>query len=250
MRCRVYVDFDGTIAPDDPTDALFARFADPYWHVIEEEWQQGRLPASECMKRQVRLLRATPAEIAAFLAEVRIDQGAPEFFRLCRRYQAEIMVVSDGLDLIVKTVLDKAGLTLPFFANRLEWQGGKRWRLRLPHLRADCSARLGNCKCAHRASMRGAFDIMIGDGKSDFCIARRCDLVLAKGQLREHCRQHGVAHVAIENFSDATRVVSQWLAKGVDGVSGTRRPLALRPHRAQSSPSAAIEQPGRDLAEP
>jgi hypothetical protein len=32
MRCRVYVDFDGTIAPDDPTDALFARFADPSDH--------------------------------------------------------------------------------------------------------------------------------------------------------------------------------------------------------------------------
>jgi hypothetical protein len=100
--------------------------------------------------------------------------------------------------------------------------------------------------------MRGALDIMIGDGKSDFCIARRCDLVLAKGQLREHCRQHGVTHVAIENFSDATRVVSQWLAKGLNPGSKAKRPftLALRDRRRRDSPSAAIEQPGRDVAEP
>ena len=31
---NVYVDFDGTIAPDEPTDQLFERFADPGWGKI------------------------------------------------------------------------------------------------------------------------------------------------------------------------------------------------------------------------
>jgi 2-hydroxy-3-keto-5-methylthiopentenyl-1-phosphate phosphatase len=195
------------------------------------------------MQQQVELLRATPTEIAGFLAQVKIDPGAHEFFRLCRRYRAEIMVVSDGLDLVVETVLERAELDLPFCANRLEWQGGDQWRLRFPHLRPDCIARLGNCKCAHRSSAGDGLDIMIGDGKSDFSIARRCDLVLAKGQLGEHCRQHGVAHVEIKNFSEATTVVSRWLPTRLEGVSRAKRPPALRHHRAQSSASAAIEQP-------
>jgi 2-hydroxy-3-keto-5-methylthiopentenyl-1-phosphate phosphatase len=243
MRCHVYVDFDGTIAPDDPTDALFARFADPSWRVIEEEWQQGRLSASECMKQQVRLLRATPTEIAGFLAQVRIDEGAPEFFHLCRRYCAEVTVVSDGLDLVVGTVLKRSGLDFPFFANRLEWQGRNRWRLKFPHWRTDCSARLGNCKCAHRRSARNGLDIMVGDGRSDFCIAKRCDLVLAKGQLGEYCRQHGVAHVAIKNFFDATSALSQWLATRLDGRSGAVRPIAVEPHQKQGNASVAMAQP-------
>jgi 2-hydroxy-3-keto-5-methylthiopentenyl-1-phosphate phosphatase len=42
MLGSVYVDFDGTIAPSDPTDTLFARFCDPSWRTIEREWQEGR----------------------------------------------------------------------------------------------------------------------------------------------------------------------------------------------------------------
>ena len=64
MPCRVYVDFDGAIAPDGPIDALFARFADPYRRAIGKEWQQGRLSVSQCMKQQVRFLSAIPTEIA------------------------------------------------------------------------------------------------------------------------------------------------------------------------------------------
>ena len=62
MRCRVYVDFDGAIAPDGPIDALFARFADPYRRAIGKEWQQGRLSVSQCMNRSIS--DAIPTEIA------------------------------------------------------------------------------------------------------------------------------------------------------------------------------------------
>ena len=65
MLGTVYVDFDGTIAPADPTDALFDRFCDPSWREIEEDWQQGRCTAQACMAKQVDLLRATPRSIDA-----------------------------------------------------------------------------------------------------------------------------------------------------------------------------------------
>ena len=76
MACHVYVDFDGTIAPGDPTDSIFARFADPYWQVIEEEWQQGRASSWETMQRQVALIRATPEALDAFVDTVRIGLHA------------------------------------------------------------------------------------------------------------------------------------------------------------------------------
>src|SRR6185503_10773604 len=63
----VYVDFDGTIAAGEPTDALLDRFAHPSWREIEEEWQQGRLSSRVCMSQQVHLMRAEPAEIDEFL---------------------------------------------------------------------------------------------------------------------------------------------------------------------------------------
>ncbi len=207
----VFVDFDGTIAPDDPTDTLFAKFADPSWLDIEAEWQEGRITSREAMARQVGLIRATPEEIARFITQMKIDPAFPEFVALCRRHGARVTVVSDGTDLLVETMLKTAGLELPFYANRLVWQGGDRWALRFPYMRSDCRMRMGNCKCAHARFMGIGAKVMVGDGRSDFCIAERCDLVLAKGKLAPHCRENGVQHIAISNFSDANGAMLAWL---------------------------------------
>lgn len=213
MLGSVYVDFDGTIAPTDPTDTLFDRFCDPSWRDIEREWQQGRRTARACMAQQVDLLRATPEAVDQLLHTVNIDPKFPGFVDLCRRWDLRVVVLSDGLDRIVGHVLRAAGMDLPFFANRLEWLGGDRWKLDFPFARGDCNASLGNCKCSHRPSgAHRSLEIMVGDGRSDFCIAESSQLVLAKGQLATHCRSKKVPHWPIEDFSDATMFLAGWLA--------------------------------------
>lgn len=211
MLGTVYVDFDGTIAPADPTDTVFDRFCSPAWRDFEREWQQGLRTARDCMARQVELLRATPEALDRLLRTLPIDPHFPSFVDLCRRWQCQVVVVSDGMDRVVRHVLRAAGLELPCFANRLQWLGGDRWTLAFPHARGDCAASLGNCKCGHRRS--GAAEIVVGDGKSDFCIASRADLVLAKGQLAAHCRDRNLAHWPIRDFSEATALLAGWLTK-------------------------------------
>lgn len=211
---RVYVDFDGTIAPGEPTDALFDRFADPYWREIEREWQEGRLTSIDCMARQVRLLRATPHELESFLRTVEIDPDFPSFARFCKSHGIPVVVLSDGLDLVIRSALRTVDLDPPFYANRLVHAGEDRWTLQYPHQQTDCRARMGNCKCSHAEFAKARVNIMIGDGRSDFCIAERSDLVLAKGRLADHCRRTGLAHVPIANFAEARIALSQWLVKG------------------------------------
>ena len=216
MLGSVYVDFDGTIAPSDPTDTLFARFCHPSWREIEREWQQGRRSARACMAAEVALLRATPEALAAVVRDIKIDPQFPNFVELCRSWDLEIIVLSDGLDYVVSSVLRGAGLDLPIFANRLQWLGEDRWELEFPFGRQDCAASLGNCKCWHRShAAPRALDILVGDGRSDFCIAARSQLVLAKGQLAAHCRFRRIAHQPIENFAAATAFLRAWLAKTV-----------------------------------
>jgi HAD superfamily phosphoserine phosphatase-like hydrolase len=209
-RHRALLDFDGTIAPADPTDRLLDRFADPEWRIIETEWQAGRITSRECMQRQAALLRATPSELDAVIGAIGIDPGFYGFVDLCRRRAVNLTIVSDGFDRVVRGVLRRAGLSIPFFANRLEWQGGDRWHLALPYGRRDCRTDAANCKCAH-----GAWDdvrcIVIGDGRSDFCMAARAGYVIAKGALAEFCRERGLAHASFRNFDDATERLAEWL---------------------------------------
>jgi len=212
-RWQVLIDFDGTVAPDDPTDRLLERFADPLWRVVETAWQSGQISSRECMQRQVELLRMLPEALDEAIRQVRLDAGFPGFLKFCRRIDAQVRIVSDGFDRVIGAALENADLAVPFFANRLEWQGGDRWRSAFPHWRSDCRANGANCKCAHGRRQPGP-RVVIGDGRSDFCMSAGADYVIAKGTLARHCRSLARPHVTFTDFDDVTAHLSGWLASG------------------------------------
>ena len=184
---RVLVDFDGTIAPDDPTDRLLERFADPAWRQLEAAWQGGEISSRECMARQVALLRVTPEALDDAVRSVRIDPAFPKFVEFCRLHGGEVKVVSDGFDCVVSAALRRARLSVPSFANKLEWHGGDRWRLVFPHIDSNCRVGSANCKCSHAEWSLLLPHVVIGDSRSDFCMSTRADYVIAKGTLADYC---------------------------------------------------------------
>lgn len=230
VNCHVFIDFDGTIVPGDATDTLFARFCDPSWLDIEAEWKAGRIGSRECMARQVDLIRATPEEYDALVATVDVDPAFPEFIELCRSRGIATTVVSDGLDRTIAAVMRKAKLELPYFANRLDYLGDKRWRLSFPHSRSDCRSLSGNCKCQFPEAARDKVHVMIGDGRSDFCVAGRVDLVISKASLTQHCADTGLAHHPVSGFADVVQLFVGWLGeqrfpqlKGFDQVESVAK---------------------------
>jgi 2,3-diketo-5-methylthio-1-phosphopentane phosphatase len=211
VKCRVLLDFDGTISRDDTTDVLLERFAAPAWRDIEEDWKAGRIGSRECMLRQIDLVRASPAEMDAFIATVEIDPFFRGFVDRFRGLGHSLMVLSDGLDRTIRTVLDRADIDVPYFANHLQWLGGDRWRLTFPHARGTCDTLAGNCKCSFAQGRPRVLNILVGDGRSDFCLAERADLVLAKGSLLRHCREMDLPHYGFETFDEATLLLARWL---------------------------------------
>ena len=214
MKCHAFVDFDGTIVPYDVTDFLLERFADPAWQEIEAEWLAGRIGSRECMARQVALLRATPAQVHDAISQLRIDPGFADFVRKCEQNGVGATIVSDGFDFVIERVLRNAGLEVPFFANHLEPVGADRWRVTFPTARSDCRALAGNCKCAFTEPYSSSVKVVIGDGRSDFCISGEADLVFAKGTLLDLCRSSGTPHYAFADFFDVTEKLGPWLSGG------------------------------------
>jgi 2,3-diketo-5-methylthio-1-phosphopentane phosphatase len=215
MKCHFFVDFDGTICPLDTSDLLLERFANPLWQNIEDEWKAGRIGSYECMSRQVDLLRAHPAQLDAFTAGIKIDPGFAGFVRRCHALGHQVTVVSDGLDRNVSMVLQRAGLQVPFYANRLEWIGGGRWRLSCPYAKSGCLSAAGNCKCRLAGTRGRTARILIGDGRSDFCFAGRVDLVLAKASLAAHCLSHGLSHITFNDFAELSELLAKRRKKAV-----------------------------------
>lgn len=210
LSARVLIDFDGTIATVDTTDALLERFALPEWQAIEDDWKLGKIGSRECMSGQVDLIRAEPVELDAFIATLAIDPGVAGFVAACQSFGFDTSVVSDGLDRTVKAVLQINGIELPVQANALVHRGGDRWQLNFPFARENCKPLSGNCKCQFTSAASDVLTVVVGDGRSDFCVAEQADFVLATKGLVKHAQFKGIAHRAFTSFEEATRELEAW----------------------------------------
>lgn len=206
MTCQFLIDFDGTIALQDTTDFILERFAAPEWLSVEAAWQRGEIDSHTCLARQASLIEATEEMMAAALAEVAIDPDFASFVVAAHRIGATTEIVSDGFASNIDTVLGRPAKALPRRSNTLARDAGGNWQVSFPHRRDGCEAGSGVCKCAAQDFSR--ISVLIGDGRSDFCVAGKVDFVLAKGRLADHCAAAGIAHRRIAGFAD----VLDWLA--------------------------------------
>jgi 2,3-diketo-5-methylthio-1-phosphopentane phosphatase len=202
---NIICDFDGTIARFDVTDAVLEAFAPPAWEAVEKEWLEGTITARQCMERQVRMIDVAPDRLDVFLATVPLTDGFREFTQFCAAHGRSLLVVSNGMDYAIKRILADNGLAhVPVIANRLRFHGDSGYRLDFPYGADGCGS--GVCKC-DVARAGGGRILLIGDGRSDICLANAASFVLAKKgmPLHRHCGENGIAHAAYDDFFDILR---------------------------------------------
>jgi len=233
MGWHVFVDFDGTISGQDSTDILLQRFADPAWKAIEAQWQAGLIGSRQCMAQQVALLRLSETALQDFIGEIDIDMAFPTFVAACHALDLAVTVVSDGLDRIVGGVLARSGLAgLPVRANALIAAGDQRWRLNSPYRWDGCRSAAGTCKCQVAAKLgvgrRADLELrlLIGDGRSDQCLAEEADFVLAKSALVPFCRRRNIPHLEFAGFGDILALPALLADRSPESIVAAARTLA------------------------
>jgi 2-hydroxy-3-keto-5-methylthiopentenyl-1-phosphate phosphatase len=204
---NVFCDFDGTVTLEDGTDAILQRFALPVWREWEQLWAHGEISSLECLSQQVQLIRADRKTLVDFATGLAVDPGVVTLAHECQEREIPFTIVSDGLDLVVKTVLDRHNLShIPFFANHVIWPSSGSPALEFPHAAPACDSRAGTCKCAITGvgRKRGVQSVYIGDGRSDFCVAAKMDCVYAKGALQKWCVSHDIPCQPFETLAEVT----------------------------------------------
>jgi 2-hydroxy-3-keto-5-methylthiopentenyl-1-phosphate phosphatase len=207
---QVFCDFDGTISSVDTTDHILSRLARPEWEALEADWLAGRIDAAACMRGQIALIEGDDHALDAALDQVEIDAGFVDFAGWCVRGRTPLTVVSDGVDYFIRRVLARHALdNLPIISNRLAGVIGAR-RLEQPYSRQGCAAGAGVCKCQVTAPASEARDLVvyIGDGRSDFCVSARADVLFAKDALADYAAARGQAHHQFTTFHEITATLS------------------------------------------
>lgn len=216
---RVICDFDGTITCRDTTDLVLEALARPAWRDLEDQWVAGAITAAECMRGQIALIDASPAQLDSVLDSAALDPGFADFVAWCEARNIPVSIVSDGVDYFIARILRRHGLDrLPIVANRLSRRDGA-WRLDQPWARAGCANGSGVCKCAAAGPWDQALDmtVFVGDGRSDFCVSARPDMLFAKASLADYAAARGREFAPFETFADVTATLSALLGERRDG---------------------------------
>ncbi|CAN5370269.1 MtnX-like HAD-IB family phosphatase [soil metagenome] len=215
---RIFCDFDGTISRRDTTDYVLARLADPAWRDIEARWEAGEICAADCMRRQIALIRGSDADLDTVLDEVEIDPDFAAFVTWAETNDFVVTIVSDGVDYFINRLLSRAGLShLKVVSNLLGGEPGRR-ELHQPWMRHGCAGVSGVCKCeiARPQAFRNDPIVFVGDGRSDFCVSGRVDVLFAKDRLAEYSAARARAFYPFETFADVTATLAGLVAAPVE----------------------------------
>lgn len=214
MKYIFFCDFDGTVTKEDVIDRILEEFADPMWKDIEESWVNGEIGSRDCLAMQTRLIQATERDLLDFVDGIDIDETFIDFARYCRGTGVEIIILSDGIDLFIKSILNRYGLNdIRVFSNSLG-STAEGCEMFFPYSLEDCLSRSGICKCKMMEELSSplSLNILVGDGRSDFCIARKANLTFAKSALLDFCRTEKIPHMEHRKFGDIT----EWLKDQMD----------------------------------
>jgi 2-hydroxy-3-keto-5-methylthiopentenyl-1-phosphate phosphatase len=214
MKYKFFCDFDGTVTKEDLIDRILEEFADPFWMDIEQSWVNGEIGSRDCLAMQTKLIKARKRDLLDFVEGSDIDETFVDFARYCKSKAVEVVILSDGIDLFIKSILHRYGLNdIRVYSNSLESTNGG-FEIFFPYFRKDCKSRSGICKCGimEELSIAGVVNILVGDGRSDFCLADKVDLTFAKLGLLDLCRVKKIPYVEFKEFKD----ILVWLRNQID----------------------------------
>ncbi|MGH9437211.1 MAG: MtnX-like HAD-IB family phosphatase, partial [Terriglobia bacterium] len=170
----VFCDFDGTITRGDVTDEILSSLAEPAWKEIEALWVQGRIGSQECLQRQLALVKTSKEALNRLIDSIPLDPHFHRFARYARETALPFIIVSDGLDHVIRRILTKSGLWRrprngsDFFSSsgRLKGDGIE---VSFPHGQPACAHGCATCKPnVMRKLKRDRWPVLyLGDGFSD-----------------------------------------------------------------------------------
>lgn len=209
----VQCDFDDTITIGNVSTAIRTAFlTDNKWRQVEEKYLSGECSVEESNREQFSMMKTTEKDIEHFvLKNVVIREGFKNFVKLCQKINIRFVIVSSGLDLYIKPLIEKLNL------GRIEVYSAKSTitplGLNIKYTDPHGSPILHGFKDSFVKHFKSSGDtvVYIGDDRSDINPANQADFVIARSTLAEHMEYNSIEYHQFNTFDDVSSLVGEIL---------------------------------------
>lgn len=211
-KTLIMSDFDETIVNVDTAEYALARFADPSWRRIEEQFESGKITFEDSIRNEFAMLKVNEQQILEELDKVVVFR--PNFDRLvesCKKKRLPLIIVSAGLEFCIRHFLGRQDWLefMEIYAPKATYTRNG-YELTFPKLLGTGAVNFKDDLVRYHKK-QGDRVFFIGDGTGDFPAARVADFPFAiKGsRLAEACRNGKVAHMEIGDFQEVVDAIDE-----------------------------------------
>jgi len=196
-------DFDGTVTHEDVGLSLLDAFADGDWRRLLDDYQQSRISVGNFNTSAFAMVKEDRPTLVKMVREIAMPRaGLRELIEYCRGRGFRFVIVSNGLDLYIKTILDDLGLNdIEVMAARTRFSPkGVDARYIGP---AGSLLHKGFKEAYTRHFKEGGYRVIYaGNGPSDIPPASLAQHAFATGPLLEHYRREGIKCTPFAELTD------------------------------------------------
>lgn len=202
-KILIQCDFDGTITEEDVSFVLLDAFTDGEWRPLLEDYRAGRISVGRLNREAFGMVKASQQDLVkAMSGRYEIRPGFRELVDYCHKEGLRFVIVSNGLDFYIDTILRKIGLQgIEVFAAQTQFRPEG---LRVQYIGPQGEDIDDGFKEAHVESFtkQGYRIFYAGNGASDFPPARKCYHIFATGDLLSVCRKEKVECFAFDDLKE------------------------------------------------
>jgi 2-hydroxy-3-keto-5-methylthiopentenyl-1-phosphate phosphatase len=218
MKTVVQCDFDGTLTIGEVSRLLLENFADGDWQSLTKAYNEGKISVQACNIIQFAMVKTDESTINDFLTNsglVEIRPGFKDLFDYCSEKGLDAVIVSNGLQLYIETILKNLGIeNVEIYAARSRF-GPDGIEITYPDP-DSASIEDGFKEYYSKYLRKKGYDMMyyVGNGVSDIYPARHADHIFAIDGLLQQCQQENLVCTPFNDLYDVIRELDTILRIG------------------------------------
>lgn len=205
-KTLIQCDFDGTVTLNDVSFLILDAYGNKNWRQLYNAYRDGKISVGRFNTEAFAAVKAEKQTLLDFIkGKAELRAGFPELVAYCRRKGFRLVIVSNGLDFYIQSILEGLGLgDVEFYAART--------RFGMDGVEARYIGPAGNVveddfKDAYLELFQknGYRVIYVGNGASDASPASRSAHIFATDELLKYCQGTNLSYTPFSNFRDVIK---------------------------------------------